>query len=81
MKAYYRLREGDRVKDLPEDAQIAFKKIPGGQPEVDFMEGSFWTLKWREWDVERIRRNPGDYLVEAENYGISIVPADTVIAP
>ncbi|ETX13646.1 hypothetical protein OCH239_09180 [Roseivivax halodurans JCM 10272] len=81
MTACYRIRPGNRVKDLPLDAQIAFSKIPGGQPSVDFAGGTFWSLDWRDGESTRIPRKPGDWLVEAEDYGISIVDAAEIASP
>jgi len=79
--AYYKLRPGDKVKNLPADARCAFTALPGGRPSVKFEAGAFWSLRWRDWDCEKIRREVGDYLVEDGQYGIEIVPAASVVPP
>lgn len=70
-----------KVKDLPVDARCAFQKFEGGQPAVDFMGGKFFSVEYPrdQWgfpDPVRIERSPGDWLVEDENLGIKIIPAD-----
>jgi hypothetical protein len=85
-KAYYRLRPKDKVKFLPADARVAFEKIPGAQPAVDLMGGTFYSVVWTAdedgWpEATRIPRQPGDYLVEDEKYGITIVAAADVVVP
>lgn len=94
--AYYRLRPKDKVKNLPEDARVAFEKIPGGQPEVDFMGGTFFSVTWAypmsadTWlgcdagacpEPTRVARQPGDYLVEDASGGVTIVAAADVAVP
>lgn len=71
-----------RVKNLPVDAKPAFQVMEGALPNVAFMGGTFYSVVWRPapgWpEAEWIPRDPGDWLVEDPNYGISIVASEEV---
>lgn len=46
------LKEGMKVKDLPEDWRGSFgQPIAGGRPEFKFQSGTFYKLTYIEWDV------------------------------